>query len=86
MPSWSVSDRPARWRPLVRSPAGRRRHFVLVELLFAVRGDDGARAVGAIDDDDDADVGFAGRRRVVPAPARQRATGSSTTIGQILQH
>ena len=65
--------------------AGRRRHFFLAELLFAdsVRGDDGARAVGAIDDDDATSaspvVGGAG----AGAARAQPATGSSTTDRKI---
>ena len=73
--SASVSGSDPRCRPTGSSrcgaaAAGRRRHFFLAELLLAdsVRGDDGARAIGAIDDD-----AAAARRRA----QRGSATGSS---------
>ena len=52
-----------------------------------VRGDDGARAVGAIDDDDD--VGFGERRRWWRRRVAQRGSATYRVIDsdrQILQH
>ena len=62
------ADRPAR---AGAAAVGRRRHFFLADCCSQIRGDDGARPIGAIDDD----VG--GRRR-----AAQPATGSSQQIGK----
>ena len=52
------ADRPAR---AGAAAAGRRRHFFLADCCSHIRGDDGARPIGAIDDD----VG--GRRRASAA-------------------
>jgi len=54
-----------------------------------VRGDDGARAVGAIDDDDEVGFGFGERRRWWRRRVAQRGSATYGVIDsdrQILQH
>jgi hypothetical protein len=69
---------------------GKRFCFFLADCCsqIPVRGDDGARAVGAIDDDDD-DVGFGERRRWWRRRVAQRGSATYRVIDsdrQILQH
>jgi hypothetical protein len=67
---------------------GHREAFLFLPSDIPVRGDDGARAVGAIDDDDD-DVGFGERRRWWRRRVAQRGSASYGVIDsdrQILQH
>jgi hypothetical protein len=66
------AERPAR---AGAAAAGRRRHFFLADCCSQIRGDDGARPIGAIDDD------LGGRRRA--SAARYGVIGNDR---QILQH
>ena len=83
-PGW-CSRQPADPHPAGEVTGGAVRQFFLVDCCSPVRGGDGARAVGAIDDDDD--VGFAGSGppRISP-PGERSELGVIDNDRQILQH